>query len=100
MRDEKSQHKNRAKARRLMMSRVYDHFLTQQKKQLASERKTMVGTGDRSDRIRTYNFPQNRCTDHRINKDVYNLERILMGDFDEFLAELHERDLRLRLEAL
>ncbi len=101
MRDEKSQHKNRAKARRILMSRVFDHFMTQQQNELASERKTMVGSGDRSDRIRTYNFPQNRCTDHRINKDVFGLERILTaGDFDEFLEELHDRDLKLRLEAL
>ena len=101
MRDEKSQHKNRAKARRIMTSRIYEHFLSQQQQKMASERKTMVGSGDRSERIRTYNFPQNRCTDHRINKDVYDLERILVaGEFDEFLSELHERDLRLRLEAL
>ncbi len=101
MRDEKSQHKNRAKARRIMQSRIYDHFLTQQQSELASERKLMVGSGDRSERIRTYNFPQNRCTDHRINKDVFDLERILVaGEFDDFLEALHERDLRLRLENL
>ncbi|MBK9120240.1 MAG: peptide chain release factor 1 [Phycisphaerales bacterium] len=101
MRDDKSQHKNRAKARRIMLSRVYEHFQSQQQSKLASERKTMVGSGDRSERIRTYNFPQNRCTDHRINKDVYDLERILVaGELDEFLRDLHDRDLRLRLEAL
>jgi peptide chain release factor 1 len=101
MRDEKSQHKNRAKARRILTSRIYEHFLARQQSQMASQRRTMVGSGDRSERIRTYNFPQNRCTDHRINKDVYDLERILVeGDLDEFLEELHERDLRLRLEAL
>jgi peptide chain release factor 1 len=100
MRDEKSQHKNRAKARRVLLSRVYDYYQSQQRQKIASERRSMVGTGDRSDRIRTYNFPQNRVTDHRINKDVYDLERILAGEFDEFLAELHERDLKLRLENL
>jgi peptide chain release factor 1 len=101
MRDEKSQHKNRAKARRILMSRLLDHHMTAQQSELASARKTMVGSGDRSERIRTYNFPQNRCTDHRINKDVFGLERILVGgEFDEFLQELHDRDLRLRLEAL
>ena len=101
MRDEKSQHKNRAKARRILLSRVYEHVQTQQRKEIEAERKGMVGSGDRSDRIRTYNFPQDRCTDHRINKDVFGLERILVGgEFDEFLADLHDRDLRLRLEAL
>ncbi len=100
MRDEKSQHKNRAKARRVLLSRVYEFYQQQQAKKIASERRSMVGSGDRSDRIRTYNFPQNRVTDHRINKDVYDLPRILGGDLDEFLTELHDRDLKLRLEAL
>jgi peptide chain release factor 1 len=101
MRDEKSQHKNRAKARRILLSRVYEHFQQQQRAKLDSARKSMVGSGDRSDRIRTYNFPQNRCTDHRINKDVYDLPKILVGgDLDDFLTELADRELRLRLEAL
>jgi len=101
MRDEKSQHKNRAKARRILSSRIYEHFQRAQQSKLAADRKTMVGSGDRSERIRTYNFPQNRCTDHRINKDVYDLEGILVGgNLDQFLEELHERDLQLRLEAL
>ena len=101
MRDDKSQHKNRAKARRIMLSRVYEHHLREQQQKIASERKSMVGSGDRSQRIRTYNFPQNRCTDHRINKDVFGLEKILVaGEFDTFLQELHDRDLKLRLEAL
>ncbi len=100
-RDERSQHKNRAKARRILMSRVYEHHMSQQRKQLEAERKSMVGSGDRSDRIRTYNFPQDRCTDHRINKDIFGLDRIIAGGrFDEFIPELHDRDLRLRLEAL
>lgn len=101
MRDDKSQHKNRSKARRVLLSRVYEHHLGEQQRKVASDRKSMVGSGDRSERIRTYNFPQNRCTDHRINKDVFDLDRILVaGEFDEFLQELHDRDLRLRLEAL
>ena len=100
MRDEKSQHKNRAKARRVLLSRVYEHFQTQQQSKLASERRSMVGSGDRSERIRTYNWPQNRVTDHRINKDVYDLPRVLAGDLDDFLRALHDRDLRLRLESL
>jgi peptide chain release factor 1 len=100
MRDEKSQHKNRAKARRVLLSRLYDHFHTRQQSKVASDRKTMIGSGDRSDRIRTYNFPQNRVTDHRIHKDVYDLPRILAGDLDEFEQELHDRELKLRLENL
>ena len=101
MRDEKSQHKNRAKARRILMSRLFEHHQREQDRQIASDRKSMVGSGDRSERIRTYNFPQNRCTDHRISKDVYDLEGILVGgNLDEFLSALHERDLKLRLEKL
>jgi peptide chain release factor 1 len=100
MRDEKSQHKNRAKARRVLLSRVYEHFRQEQERKLASERKSMVGSGDRSDRIRTYNFPQNRVTDHRINKDIYDLPRILGGELDGFVRELHDRELKLRLENL
>ncbi len=100
MRDEKSQHKNRAKARRILLSRVYEHFISEQQRKLASERKSMVGSGDRSDRIRTYNFPQNRCTDHRINVDIFDLPRVLSGDVDEFTSVLAERELQLRLESL
>ncbi|MCG3129212.1 MAG: Peptide chain release factor 1 [Phycisphaerae bacterium] len=100
MRDERSQHKNRARARRVLMSRVYEHLVTQQQSRLASERKSMVGTGDRSDRIRTYNYPQNRVTDHRINRDVFDLPRVLAGDLDEFLQELNDRELKMRLESL
>ena len=101
MRDEKSQHKNRAKARRILLSRVYEHLQSQQRAKMAAERKSMVGSGDRSDRIRTYNFPQNRCTDHRINVDVFDLNRILVeGDLAEFHAALAERELQLRLESL
>ncbi len=101
MRDEKSQHKNRSKARRVLMSRVYEHFASQQRAQIVQDRRTMVGTGDRSDRIRTYNFPQDRCTDHRINKDLFGLAKILVnGEFDEFRSELHDRDLKMRLERL
>lgn len=101
MRDEKSQHKNRAKARRILLARVYEHHQEQQRSKIASDRKSMVGSGDRSDRIRTYNYPQNRCTDHRINKDVYDLPGILLGGrLEEFVQELADRELQLRLEAL
>ena len=102
MRDEKSQHKNRAKARRVMMSRVYEHIASQQQQEIEADRRSMVGSGDRSDRIRTYNFPQDRCTDHRINKDAFGLQRILTnGEFDDFLEDLHNWDLkRLARESL
>ena len=101
MRDEKSQHKNRAKARKILMARLFEHHKSRQDRERAAERRGMVGSGDRSERIRTYNFPQNRCTDHRVNMDVFDLERILSGEkLDEFHAALRDRDLRLRLENL
>src|SRR5262249_39874583 len=101
MRDEKSQHKNRARARRILIARVYEHFQEQQRAKLSAERRSMVGSGDRSDRIRTYNFPQNRITDHRIGVDVFDIPRVLQsGNLDEFHKVLAERDLKLRLESL
>src|SRR5262245_6628010 len=101
MRDEKSQHKNRAKARRILVARVFEHFQEQQRKKMASERKNMVGSGDRSDRIRTYNFPQNRISDHRVGIDLFDIPGVLSGGkLDEFHAALGERDLKLRLENL
>jgi peptide chain release factor 1 len=101
MRDEKSQHKNRAKARRVLMSRLFEYHKSRQEQERAAERKGMVGSGDRSERIRTYNFPQNRCTDHRVNVDIFDLEGVLSGErLDELHAALRERDLKLRLENL
>ncbi len=101
MRDEKSQHKNRAKARRILLSRVFEHHQLQQERERAAERRGMVGSGDRSERIRTYNFPQNRCTDHRANMDIFDLEGVLAGErLGEFHAALRDRDLKLRLENL
>ncbi|MFW6061196.1 MAG: peptide chain release factor-like protein, partial [Planctomycetota bacterium] len=98
------QHKNRAKARRIMAARVYEHFLTQQQEQEAAARKAMIGSGDRSQRIRTYNFPQNRCTDHRLKGGGeganYNLERILGGDMDELVEALIAQDKAQRLANL
>ena len=86
MRDEKSQHKNRAKAWRILRSRVYDHFASIEQAQRDATRKTMVGSGDRSQRIRTYNFPQNRLTDHRCGLDLYRLDEIIStGDLDELI---------------
>ena len=79
MQDEKSQHKNLAKALRILKSRVYDFYQQQEHEKRASERKSLVGSGDRSQRIRTYNFPENRVTDHRINLTLYKLDQILAG---------------------
>ncbi len=100
MRDEKSQHKNRAKARRVMVSRLYDHMMQAQRSQRDANRRTMIGSGDRSERIRTYNFPQNRCTDHRIGLDLYCLDRIMDGELDDLVAALQKYDLEQRLHNL
>jgi peptide chain release factor 1 len=100
MRDEKSQHKNRAKARRVLTTRIYDETVRQQRSERDSSRRTMIGSGDRSQRIRTYNFPQNRCTDHRIGLDLYSLDRIMEGELDELLAALQAHDLEERVQNL
>lgn len=100
MRDEKSQHKNRAKAWRVLRSRVYEHYESQKRAQRDRQRKAMIGSGDRSEKIRTYNFPQNRVTDHRINLSLYNLDRIMAGDLDELITALKEYDRQQRLKNL
>jgi len=100
MRDEKSQHKNRAKARMILATRVYDHFRQQDSAQRHSARRTMIGSGDRSQRIRTYNFPQNRVTDHRINLDLYSLDRIMQGDLGQLIGALQTYDKEQRLKNL
>ena len=100
MRDEKSQHKNRAKARRIMLTRVYDHYQSIQRSKRDAAKKSMIGSGDRSDRIRTYNFPQNRCTDHRIGLDLYSLEKVMMGELDTLIEALQHHDKEERLKAL
>ncbi len=99
MRDEKSQHKNRAKARRILAARVLDHFQQQQHSQEAAARKSMIGSGDRSQRIRTYNFPQNRCTDHRIGYNG-NLQQILNGELEDLINTLIAQETAKRLAAL
>lgn len=86
--DEKSQIKNRAKAMRVLRSRLYEQRLEEQQKQISEERRTMVGTGDRSEKIRTYNFPQNRVTDHRIGLTLHQLDRIMDGRLDEIIDAL------------
>lgn len=86
--DERSQHKNRTKALRVLRSRLYQLAQEEQQSTIASARKNMVGTGDRSEKIRTYNFPQNRLTDHRINLTLYQLDRVMEGDLDGLLNSL------------
>jgi peptide chain release factor 1 len=86
--DEKSQHKNKAKAMKVLQSRILDSLVAEQHAQMAADRKGQVGTGDRSQRIRTYNFPQGRCTDHRIGLTLYKLESILQGNIEELIESL------------
>jgi peptide chain release factor 1 len=100
MREEKSQHKNRAKAWRILRSRIYEHFQGQKTAERESKRKKMIGSGDRSEKIRTYNFPQNRLTDHRINLSLYTLDKILAGDMGEVVAALQRYDRNERLKNL
>jgi peptide chain release factor 1 len=86
--DEKSQIKNKAKALRVLRSRLFDLEEDKKNKERAEARKSQVGSGDRSERIRTYNYPQNRLTDHRINLTLYKLELIMAGDLDEVVEAL------------
>lgn len=90
--DERSQHKNKERAMRILRSRLYDKLQSEQSAAIAAERKSQVGTGDRSERIRTYNFPQGRVTDHRIGLSLYKLEAILGGDMDELIDALVTAD--------
>jgi peptide chain release factor 1 len=87
--DEKSQHKNKAKALKVLKSRILDSMMAEQHAKMAADRKSQVGSGDRSERIRTYNFPQGRCTDHRIGLTLYRLESIMQGDIDEIVDALN-----------
>ncbi|OHB62562.1 MAG: peptide chain release factor 1 [Planctomycetes bacterium RBG_13_60_9] len=98
MREEASQHKNRAKAWRILRSRVYELHESKRRAERDSQRKTMIGSGDRSDKIRTYNFPQNRVTDHRIGLSLYNLDKVINGDVDELIAALREHDRQQRIK--
>jgi len=94
--DEKSQHKNKAKALKVLRARLMELMKDEQDNEIAAERRLMVGSGDRSAKVRTYNFPQNRVTDHRINLNLYNLTEILDGDLNE-LIESNKREMRERL---
>jgi peptide chain release factor 1 len=86
--DEKSQHKNKAKAMKVMVARLFERQEAERHAEEAAQRKDMVGSGDRSERIRTYNYPQNRVTDHRINETVYKLDRIVEGELDHLVVPL------------
>ena len=98
--DERSQIKNRAKAMQFLRTKLYDAQLQKQNAEMAAERKGQVGTGDRSERIRTYNFPQNRLSDHRINLTLYKLDQIMDGDIYELIRSLSEADQAEKLKAL
>lgn len=100
MQDERSQLKNREKAMKVLRSRVYDYYEQAAQAEVDAERKSAIGTGDRSERIRTYNFPQGRVTDHRINLTVHKLEQVLDGDLDEIVEELTLQDQAQKLEQL
>lgn len=95
--DERSQHKNKDKAMKILRSRLYEALQEEQNAKIASERKMQVGTGDRSERIRTYNYPQGRLTDHRIGLTIYRLEDILNGNLDEVFDALATADQAAKL---
>ncbi|MDX1661523.1 MAG: peptide chain release factor 1 [Gemmatimonadota bacterium] len=97
--DEKSQHKNKAKAMKVLRSRLLDQKIAEQEAERARERKAQVGTGDRSAKIRTYNFPQSRVTDHRINLTLYRLDDVLDGDLEELIDALALAEQTERIEA-
>jgi peptide chain release factor 1 len=96
-RDERSQHKNRAKALRILRSRLFERAEERARSERAEKRRTLIGSGDRSQRIRTYNFPQNRVTDHRIGLTLYNLDRVMMGDLAPLTTALIDHDRREQL---
>ena len=95
--DERSQQRNREKAMRVLKARLLDQACTAEQAKYANERKSQIGSGDRSERIRTYNFPQNRLTDHRINLTIYSLDRVMEGGLDTVLEALQLRDTEERL---
>jgi peptide chain release factor 1 len=86
--DEKSQHKNKAKAMKVLRSRLLDLQIAEQQSKISEERRSMVGSGDRSEKIRTYNFPQSRVTDHRIGRTLHRLEDVLQGQMDMLIDPL------------
>jgi peptide chain release factor 1 len=101
MQDEKSQLQNREKALRVLRARLYERALAEQQAELAADRRSQVGTGDRAEKIRTYNYGERRVTDHRIKLTVHNLDHVLEGQLDELTAALQadERARRLQSQA-
>ena len=98
--DERSQQRNKQKAMAVLKARLLDHKRREEEEKMGRERRSLIGSGDRSERVRTYNFPQNRVTDHRINLSLHNLDRIVEGDIGEIIATLRNHDVELRLGAL
>lgn len=98
--DERSQHKNKAKAMKVLRSRLLERKIADEKAKYEAQRSSQVGTGERSEKIRTYNFPQNRVTDHRIELTLYNLANVIEGDLDRLIEPLMNHDLEQRLAAL
>jgi peptide chain release factor 1 len=99
MQEERSQHKNRAKAMKVLRARLYEAQRSTLAADRSADRKAQVGTGDRSERIRTYNFPQGRVSDHRINLTLHKIDRIMLGDLDEIIDKLTAEDQAARLAA-
>jgi len=98
--DERSQRQNKEKAMKVIMARIRDVKKREESARMANEKRSLTGNGDRSERIRTYNFPQNRLTDHRINLTLYNLNQIIEGDLAEIIGSLREHDIKFKLERL
>jgi len=98
--DEKSQLKNKQKAMRVLKARLYELEESKKQAELSAQRKSQIGSGDRSERIRTYNFPQNRLTDHRINLTLYNLDRVMEGDLEQVIEALQLNDKETQLKSI
>ncbi|HYC80764.1 MAG TPA: peptide chain release factor-like protein, partial [Solirubrobacterales bacterium] len=99
MQDEKSQLQNREKAMRVLRARLLEHQIAEQQAEIASERRAQVGSGERSEKVRTYNFPQGRVTDHRIKHTSHDLDGVLGGDLAEFTDALSAEEKRQKLAA-